>query len=87
MAHNVVFNSIREVDMTRLCYPQFAVYSNLEKHPGKAVVKILDDGKETNMMIIQDNLGNLCREIQNELSREWYWREKDDEPELVGMLI
>lgn len=87
MAHNVVFNSIREVDMSRLDYPQFAVYNSLEKYRGRAVAKILDDGRETNMVIIQDNLGNLCREIQNELSREWFWRGQDDDPALVGMFL
>ncbi len=87
MAHTVIIKSIIEVDLAKLDYPQFAVYSNLEKYPGKAVAKIMDTGKETNMVIVQDNLGDLCREIQNELSREWFWRGKDDEPNLVGVLL
>lgn len=87
MAHTVMLKSIREVDISKLDYPQFAVYNSPKSYPGKAVAKIMDDGKETNMVIIQDNLGNLCREIRNELSREWFWREPDDAPELVGVFL
>lgn len=87
MAHTVEFESAKEVDLSRLEYPQVAVFSNLDDYPGKAVAKIMDSGKETNMMIVGEDLVTLHRDIRKYTELVWYWRGKDDVPELVGMFL
>ncbi len=49
---NVEFKSIREVDLTVLEAPQVAVYDNPEDYPDKYVAKVMDNSKETNIVIV-----------------------------------
>lgn len=87
MAHNVVFNSIKEIDLSKLEFPQVAVFSKPEEFPDKEVARVFDNAKATNMIIVSNDLTELVKDIRDNTTLKWFWRGKEDAPTLVGVFL
>lgn len=87
MAHNVVFNSIREVDLSIFQFPQVAVYNRPEDYPDKAVARIFDSGCATNIVMVADDPNDLGWDIRKNTQLGWCPRGKEDVLSLVGVYL
>lgn len=87
MAYEAEFKSIREIDLTKLERPQVAVYDCPKDYPKKAVARVMDNGKDTNMVIIADRVSDLHKDVRRYTNLVWGFRGTADEPELVGVFF
>lgn len=87
MAHNVVFNSIREVDLSIFQFQQVAVYNRPEDYPDKAVARIFDNGCPTNVVMIADDPNDIRWDIRKHTRLGWCPRGKEDVLSLVGVYL
>lgn len=78
MAHTVIFKSIREVDLSRFQFPQVAVFDKPEDYPDKAVARIFDNGKPTNIVIIADDTKKLRDDIRKYTNLVCFGRGAED---------
>lgn len=87
MAHNVIFESIKDIDLSVLERPQVAVFLYDEDYPGKIVGKIMDSGQKTNMNIVRDRVIEVYEDIRKYTDLQWCCRGKDDVIELLGVFL
>ena len=87
MAHTVIVKSIKEVDLSVLQFPQVAAFAGLKDYAGKAVGKIMDGGKDTNIVIVSDEFTWLHIDICANTNLRFAPRGKEDVPKLVGVFL
>ena len=87
MAHKVVFESIKDVDLSTLERPQVAVFDKPEDYPDKAVARVFDNGKETNVIMLAENPNDLRWDIRKHTNLIWCPRGKEDVLSLVGVYL
>lgn len=87
MAHTVILNSIREVDLSVLKFPQVAVYNKPEDYPDKAVARVFDNGQPTNVAMVADAPETLKEDISKYTNLVWCPRGKEDVLSLVGVFF
>lgn len=85
--HNVEVKSIRDVDLSVLQLPQVAVYNRPDNYPDKAVARVFDNGKPTNIIMLADNPNDLRWDIRKYTKLVWFPRGKEDVPALVGVYL
>lgn len=82
MAHIVIMKSIRDVNLSIMQFPQVEVYNKPEDYPDKAVTRVLDNGKPTNIVIIADDTKKLREDIRKYTNLVCFGRGADDVPAL-----
>ena len=87
MAHTVIIKSIRDVDLSIFQFPQVAVFDKPEDYPDKAVARVLDNGKETNVIMLAENPNDLRWDIRKYTKLIWAPRGKEDVLSLVGVYL
>ena len=85
--HNVEVKSIRDVDLSVLQLPQVAVYNKPDDYPDKAVARVFDNGKPTNIIMLADDPNDLRWDIRKHTNLDWFPRGKEDVPALVGVYL
>ena len=85
--HNVEVKSIRDVDLSVLQLPQVAVYNKPDDYPNKAVARVFDNGKPTNIIMLADDPNDLRWDIRKYTNLVWFPRGKEDVPALVGVYL
>ena len=85
--HNVEVKSIRDVDLSVLQIPQVAVYNKPDDYPDKAVARVFDNGKPTNIIMLADDPNDLRWDIRKHTNLVWFPRGKEDVPALVGVYL
>ena len=85
--HNVEVKSIRDVDLSVLQLPQVAVYNKPDDYPDKAVARVFDNGKPTNIIMIADDPNDLRWDIRKYTNLAWFPRGKEDVPALIGVYL
>lgn len=85
--HNVEVKSIRDVDLSVLQLPQVAVYNKPDDYPDKAVARVFDNGKPTNIIMLADDPNDLRWDIRKHTNLVWFPRGKEDVPALVGVYL
>ena len=85
--HNVEVKSIRDVDLSVLQLPQVAVYNKPDDYPDKAVARVFDNGKPTNIIMLADDPNDLRWDIRKYTNLVWFPRGKEDVPALVGVYL
>lgn len=87
MAYTAIVKSIKEVDLSLLQIPQVAVYNRPEDYPDKAVARVFDNGKPTNIIMLADDPNDLRWDIRKYTNLVWFLRGKEDVPALVGVYL
>lgn len=87
MAHTVIIKSIRDVDLSIFQFPQVAVYNKPEDYPDKAVARIFDNGKPTNVIMVADDPSDLRWNIRKYTNLVWCPRGKEDDLSLLGVYM
>lgn len=87
MAHTVIINSIKDVDLSVLQFPQVAVFNRPKDYPDKAVARVFDSGCPTNIAMVADDPEVLKQDIRKNTTLMWLPREKDDHESVVGIYI
>ena len=87
MAHTVIIKSIRDVDLSIFQFPQVAVFNKPEDYPDKAVARIFDNGKPTNVIMVADDSSDLRWNIRKYTNLIWCPRGKDDDLSLLGVYL
>lgn len=87
MAHTVIIKSIRDVDLSIFQFPQVAVFNKPEDYPDKAVARIFDNGKPTNVIMVADDPNDLRWNIRKYTNLVWCPRGKDDVLSLLGVYL
>ena len=87
MAHTVIVQSIRDVDLSTLQFPQVAVYNRPEDYPDKAVARVFDNGQPTNIIMVADDPNDLRWDIRKYTNLAWCPRGKEDVKALVGVYL
>ena len=85
--HNVEVKCIRDVDLSVLQLPQVAVYNKPDDYPDKAVARVFDNGKPTNIIMLADDPNDLRWDIRKYTNLVWFPRGKEDVPALVGVYL
>ena len=85
--HNVEVKSIKDVDLSVLQLPQVAVYNKPDDYPDKAVARVFDNGKPTNIIMLADDPNDLRWDIRKHTNLVWFPRGKEDVPALVGVYL
>lgn len=85
--HNVEVKSIRDVDLSVLQLPQVAVYNKPDDYPDKAVARVFDNGKPTNIIMLADDPNDLRWDIRKYTNLGWFPRGKEDVPALIGVYL
>lgn len=87
MAHIVALSTLRGFDLSIYEEPQIAVFDKPEDYPKNAVAKVMDKGRETNVIMLGSNTDDLRWDIRKHTNLVWSPRGKDDVPELVGVYL
>ena len=87
MAHTVIVESIKEVDLSVLEFLQVAVFNKPEDYPDKAVARVFDNGKPTNIAMVADDPNDLRWDIRKYTNLAWCPRGKEDVLSLVGVYL
>ena len=87
MAHTVIIKSIRDVDLSIFQFPQVAIFDKPEDYPDKAVARVFDNGKPTNIIMLADNPNDLRWDIRKYTGLAWCPRGKEDVKSLVGVYL
>ena len=85
--YNVVVKSIREVDLSVFQFPQVAVFCKPLDYPDKAVARVFDNGKPTNIVMIADKPEVLRKDIRENTSLVWFKRGEEDDKSLMGVYL
>ena len=85
--YNVVVKSIREVDLSFFQFPQVAVFYKPSDYPDKAVARVFDNGKATNIVMVADTPEVLRKDIRENTSLMWFKRGEEDDKALVGVYL
>lgn len=83
MMYDVKVKSIREVDLSVLQFPQVAVFKNPDDYPDKAVGRVFDNGKPTNVVLVADTVEEIRENIKDYTNLMPFKRGKEDVPALV----
>lgn len=87
MAHTVIIKSIRDVDLSIFQFPQVAVFNKPEDYPDKAVARIFDNGKPTNVIMVADDPYDLRWDIRKHTQLGWCPRGREDVRSLLGVYL
>ena len=87
MAHTVVVNSIKEVDLSVLQFPQVEVFNKPEDYPDKAVARVFDNGQPTNVIMVADDPYDLRWDIRKHTQLAWCPRGREDVQSLLGVYL
>lgn len=87
MAHIIELKTLKGFDLSIYGQPQVAVFDKHEDYPENAVAKIMDNGSETNVIMLADNPNDLRWDIRKHTNLTWCPRGKDDVPALVGVYL
>ena len=85
--YNVEVKSIKDVNLSIFEEPQVAVFDRPEDYPDKAVARLFDNGKQTNIVMVTDDPNDLRWDIRKNTKLVWCPRGKDDVPSLVGVYL
>ena len=87
MAYTVEIKTFKDFDLSIFGRPQVAVFDKPEDYPNKAVAKVLDNGKETNVIMLAENPNDLRWDIRKYTKLIWAPRGKEDVLSLVGVYL
>ena len=85
--YDVKVKSIREVDLSVLQFPQVAVFEHPDDYPDKAVGRVFDNGKPTNVVIVADTVQQIRENIRAYTNLVPFKRGHDDVPALVCVYL
>lgn len=77
--------SIKKVDLSDLKMPVAAVHVNCLEYPGKAIVRIFDMDKPTDVVIVKDTIEEIQKDIQENTTMVFMQRGAEDVESLVGV--
>lgn len=87
MAYTVEIKTFKDFGLSIFGRPQIAVFDKPEDYPDKAVARVFDNGKETNVIMLAENPNDLRWDIRKYTNLVWVPRGKDDVTELVGVYL
>lgn len=80
-----VVDSLSQVDMSGLKFPQVAVYFHPDDFPEDCVARVFDNGQPTNVIMLRGSVWELEYDIRTNTNLAFFKRGAEDVPELVGV--
>lgn len=87
MAYTVEIKTFKDFDLSIFEFPQVAVFDKPEDYPDKAVARVFDNGKPTNIAMVADDPNDLRWDIRKYTNLAWCPRGKEDVLSLVGVYL
>lgn len=87
MAYTVEIKTFKDFDLSIFGRPQVAVFDKPEDYQDKAVARVFDNGKETNVIMLAENPNDLRWDIRKHTNLIWCPRGKEDVQALVGVYL
>lgn len=87
MAYTVEIKTFKDFDLSIFEFPQIAVFDKPEDYPDKAVARVFDNGKATNVIMLAENPNDLRWDIRKYTKLGWCPRGKEDVLSLVGVYL
>lgn len=81
----IIVDSIKQVDMSDLTFPQIVIYSHPEDYPKDCVARVFDNGVPTNIIMIKQSVNELECDIKSNTAMIFYPRGADDVLSLIGV--